>query len=717
MKKLSILLILMGIVIGTIGFAQEQEPKKKEKEKPKEEEKYEGTNIIVEQVVTASKRSEKRMETPSSIESISDEDLMKSAGTTYSSAMAQVKGLDFANGGINLQKISTRGFSSSFNSRMISLTDGTLSTLPGAGLPQGGLSSVSALDIKGLEVILGPAGALYGSNTTAGVVNVITKDPWDEEGFSVDVRGGEQSLMNIQMRLAGVSSNGQWGYKLTADYLDADEFESGNMFDIAGNNQTTPGFDATTAMHEWDIAEDHNVTSKKLELKGYYKSSFATLEASYSFSENDGFGVTNVGRNRIEGWQIEDYQFRASSDRWFFNITHTKEDAGTTYSVQNVVGLLALGMSIEAAREEAKFINLSSMTDVELQGNWTIQSLEIIAGGSFRTYDPDSKGSYLDDVEADGSHKDISRDELGLYVQLDYRAMDEKLRFVLAGRYDDFTEFDSQFSPKFGVTYNADQHVFRANYMTSYRVPEIIENHLFFFGGLARGNLEGFDVYSNDGTLLAQYEGLQPEDVTTVELGYRGLWGSNTAVDFVVYKSDYENFISPLQLFANAAFGTYALWSNGEILPVLFSYTNYGKAEIEGADLGFDFFVNDKVTVKTSISYNKLNSFNNNTVIPDIPFNTPEWKYKASLNWDKFVVDKAFFNMSGRLTDSYEYLSGRWSGEIDADPIFDLAFGYNLMENSYLKLSWSNVTDQDKSELLGTPALPSYVTFEFFKKF
>jgi iron complex outermembrane receptor protein len=690
--------------------------------------------VVEEMVITASKRPEKKMEAPSTVEKVGEDEMLRSAATTFSGALAQVKGIDFANGGINLQKISTRGFSSSFNSRMLSMIDGRLSTLPGAGLPQGGLSSVSALDIKSMELVLGPAGALYGSNTTAGVLNVITKTPWDEEGISLAAKGGEQSMANFRFRVAEIFGD-NWGFKVTGEYLDADEFDSDNIFSVTGANQTAYESQAAAeadvatglAYREADLVDEFTTTSKKYEVTGYYQAPFALFSASYGWSENDGFGVTNVGRNRIQGWEIESTQFKASADHWYFQYTRTEEDAGETYSIQSVPGVLAQGLAqglsyndaLDIAQESARFINRSSLDDMELQGNYQFGDLNVVAGASYREYDPSSEGSYLADfILPNGERRDIGRDETGVYFQADYRAMDDKLRLVAAGRYDDFSEFDSQFSPKFGVTYSAGAHFFRANYMTSYRAPEIIENHLFFLGGIARGNNAGYDVFNANNDLVAGFDGLQPEEITTLEFGWRALLGP-VYVDAVAYQSDYENFISPLQVIATPAFGTYAVSrESGDIIPFLLTYLNYGEAEIRGIDLGMDFTLAKNMMLKTSVSWSDLSSFDNNTTIPDIPFNTPEWKYKATLDWRDVIAKGLYVNVGARSVDSYDYLSGNWNGTVEAATVVDFATGYFLERTDTLfKLSISNLFDQDDTELLGTPAVPRFATFEVIHKF
>ena len=49
-------------------------------------------------------------------------------------------------------------------------------------------------DIERIEVLLGPASALYGPNSSSGVLHVITKSPFTSQGTTLTVDGGERSI-------------------------------------------------------------------------------------------------------------------------------------------------------------------------------------------------------------------------------------------------------------------------------------------------------------------------------------------------------------------------------------------------------------------------------------------------------------------------------------------------------------------------------------------
>src|SRR5579884_921758 len=68
------------------------------------------TFVGQEVVVTGSKFPEKRLDAPVTVEHVSQEDIAMSGGSNYGAALANVKGIDYADAGVNEKRISMRGF-------------------------------------------------------------------------------------------------------------------------------------------------------------------------------------------------------------------------------------------------------------------------------------------------------------------------------------------------------------------------------------------------------------------------------------------------------------------------------------------------------------------------------------------------------------------------------------------------------------------------------
>lgn len=685
-------------------------------------------------VVTGSRQPEKMLDAPVTIEAISAEELDATGGGTYLSALANLKGIDFVNVGINGQGISARGFNNHFNTRMLQMKDGRVAQLPGTGLPQGNFLPTSGLDVKTMEVVVGPASALYGPNAHTGVVNIITKDPWDEAGAALEVRGGQQDLLDINGRVAGVVSD-NFGWKVTGQYMQATDYRPPTGGPNASAVDSTHYFG--TAFNEREIVEDYDLNTIRAEGSLYYRFGDGwTATGSYGFSESDNFGLTNNGRNRILGWQVQYQTLQLSSEHWFAQATHTSNDAGDTYQINGVAtaatGLLAEGMSrdqiqaqLPALREANKFVDRGELWDSELQYRNTVGlgdgTLDVVTGGQVRYYEPDSDGTFL----ADANDEDISATEVGGYLQLDYRPT-ERLRVNAAARLDDHSNYGTQFSPKAAVVYTvAPSHNVRVGYNRAFKSPTVLESNLLI-SGVFRGNIDGYtirDATTND--VVETIDPLDPEEVNSLEMGYKGVIGRRVFVDVVAYNSWYQNFISPLTnvsdplgALTGTPTGTLAFDDEGNLVGegtgldgTLSTYFNFGEATVRGLDAGLNVYASDYLSFSASASLIDLASFDEGEAGQELLLNVPTTKLKGSITVRDAGLDNYFVSLSGRWQSAYAFRSGYWDsanfygdGEVPSRFAADLTLGYTIPDtNVGLKASVTNLFNTERVDVLGAP--------------
>ena len=697
-------------------------------------------------VVTGSKQQEKILDAPVTIEAISAADLNTTGGGTYLSALSNLKGIDFVNVGINGQGISARGFNNHFNTRMLQMKDGRVAQLPGTGLPQGNFLPTSGLDVKTIEVVVGPASALYGPNAHTGVVNVITKDPWDESGAALDVRGGGQSLIDLNGRFAG-TINENFGWKVTGQYMQATDFKPPTGGPNAAAIDSTHFFG--TPFNERELVEDYDIESIRAEGSLYYKFGDGwTITGSYGFSENDNFGLTNNGRNRILGWQVQYQNVQLSSDHWYAQVTHTSNDAGETYQINGVAtgatGVYASALQngaspsearttalnqLPSLRESNRFVDRGELWDSEIQYRNTIGigsgTLDVVAGGQFRNFQPDSDGTFL----ADAIGRDIDATETGGYLQLDYRPTD-KLRLNTAARVDSHSDYDTQFSPKAALVYTvAPSHNVRVGYNRAFKSPTVLEGNLFIpipvpsvapgYIVNAVGNYTGFEIRTPDGDVIRQVDPLVPEEVNSIEFGYKGVFGRRVFVDVVAYNSWYQNFISPLTTQADGITQIPFYLDSGEPVDApgdnqfnaLSTYVNFGEATVRGLDLGVDVYANDHLNLSGSLSLIDLASFEQGESQEPLLLNVPNTKVKGSVTVRDLGIDGWFTSLSGRWQSAYEFRSGYWNsanfyadGEVPSRFSATLTAGYTIPETGVsLKASVSNLFNNDTVDVLGAP--------------
>ncbi|QXD16263.1 TonB-dependent receptor [Rhodocaloribacter litoris] len=689
-------------------------------------------------VVTGTRQSEKLLDAPVTIETITAADLTRTGGGTFLSALAGLKGIDFVDAGINAQGISARGFNSQFNTRMLAMTDGRMAQLPGTGLPQGNFLPTAPLDVKAIEVVVGPASALYGPNAHTGVVNVITKDPWDEAGVSLAARTGERSLIDVTGRAAGTA--GAFGWKVTGQYLEADDFEPSREEGL---------HDYGTSIYEGDVLRDldgYHIRSAKLEGFLYYRLGAWQAQGGAGYSTNDNFGLTNNGRNHIRGWEVLYQTVQVSHPHWYAQFTHTKNDAGKTYQLNAVVqaaaAQVAAGVPLEqvdldALRRASMFVDRGALLDGEVQYRHDLPFLQgrVVTGLQMRRYRPDSDGTFL----ADAGGEDLSATEVGGYAQLDLRLVPDRLRLVTAARLDGHSNYSTQFSPKAALVYTAlPGHNVRVGYNRAFKSPTILENYLFIpirrfdlapgYYVNAFGNRDGYVIKDPAGQVVSRVDGLEPEQVDALELGYKGAFGSRAFVDVVGYYSWYRNFISPLTLVADG-FTQIAYEADGTtpvVAPAsdaafngLLTYLNFGRAQVAGLDAGLTLYPSPYVTLSGSVSLISLRSFTEAAGQTELPLNVPETKLKGNVTVRNVGLQGYFVSLSARYQSAYRFVSGYWNsetllpdGEVPARTVLDLTLGYKVPRTGLdLTLSISNLLDEAGYDALGAPVRGRFVWF------
>jgi outer membrane receptor for ferrienterochelin and colicins len=662
-------------------------------------------------IVTGSRLPEKRLDAPVTVEIINETDLKTAAGPSYLSALSRVKGIDYSEAGIGDQRISARGFATQFNSRMLTMVDGRLAQLPGNGLPQGNLVPAGGLDMKGVEVVVGPASALYGPNAHTGVVNIVTKTPWDDSGAAVMVRGGTQQLFSSAARVAGIVKD-RFGWKVNGEYLRAHDFEPSRS---AGTH------DYGTSVYEGDLLSNYDVFSAKADGMLYYKQGDWLASAGGGWSDSTGFSITNAGRNHLRDWQVQYQMAQLSGPHVYAQVTRTASDAGKSYQLDRLAKAVAMAggapadpRELDAMRDSIAFVDNSSMVDSELQLRYKVAGVKTTFGGQVRHYAPSSAGTYLDDKD-----EAISITEAGSYIQLDTMLF-ERLRLAGAARVDHHSLYATQVSPKAAVQYEvASGHNVRVGYNRAFKSPTVLENFLRI-NDILLGNRSGYEVRDGTGAVLAEIAPLRPEKVDSIEIGYKAAVAENLYVDAVGYDSWYRDFISPLSQLANPAgamptFGFYAdgtpVAAGTPLEGTLFTYANFGKARVRGTDIGVDYRPIPELGLSASGSAIQLVSFENDSPLQkDLTLNAPTFKLRGSVQTDGLGVKSSFLRLDGRYHTRYAFESGYWNTtnllghDLPARFVVDVTAGYKFPDTGLtVSGTISNLLDNTDPDVLGAP--------------
>ena len=144
------------------------------------------------QVTSVSKRPERLSQTASAIQVITQEDIRRSGASSLAEALRLATNLQVAQVDSRQWAISARGFNGTTANKLLVLIDGRTVYTPLFSGVFWDVQEVPLQDIDRIEVISGPGATLWGANAVNGVINVITKDAKDTQGFLLSGGGGTE---------------------------------------------------------------------------------------------------------------------------------------------------------------------------------------------------------------------------------------------------------------------------------------------------------------------------------------------------------------------------------------------------------------------------------------------------------------------------------------------------------------------------------------------
>ncbi len=207
--------------------------------------------VLNETVVSASKKKEKLLDAPASISVIGQDKLERNVVTTPVDQLKTTPGVDIMRTGLVSSNVVVRGFNNIFSGSVLNVVDNRIGAVPSLRINAYQLIPTSSLDFDRIEVVRGPASALYGPNASSGVIHIMTKSPLEQEkkfvttiamtgGFTVldnktkdgfgktlsDYNRGliSGNIINPEIRHSGKLFNGKFGYKLSGSYFQAQDY-------------------------------------------------------------------------------------------------------------------------------------------------------------------------------------------------------------------------------------------------------------------------------------------------------------------------------------------------------------------------------------------------------------------------------------------------------------------------------------------------------------
>jgi outer membrane receptor protein involved in Fe transport len=672
--------LLAATVLLMLALPASAQSQQQQSQPPQQEQNPDAPVSYEEQVVVSASRTEQQLvNAPASVSLITTETIQNSPATNIGDLLRAVPGVNVAQVSARDINITSRGATSTLSTSQLALVDGRSVYLDFFGMVMWDLVPSNPNDIRQIEVIRGPASAVWGANAMTGVVNIITKSPrelaaqggtnltigigaFDRETAGSDRGAGSLFYVNGSHAEA---VNDRWAFKLSAGYLTQDPLPRPtgtipNVFNTPYPSYVNQG----TSQPKVDARVDYDVAGG------------GTVTFSGGVAGTEGIIHSGIGPFDID----------SDSRMTYFTTRYVRGGRRLAFFTNlldgNAANLLAFGTNGQPLPLDFKTKTFDfEATDVKAIGTRHVLSY----GGNFRhnTFDI-SLAPNGDD-----------RNEGGGYIQ-DEIFLSDRFRWVIGGRLDKFSSInDAVFSPRTTFMVKpAPSQTFRVSLNRAFRAPSFINNNIdttilnqvdlrplnpalgpFTFPIHAAGNLD-----------------LQQETMTAFEIGYTGVVRNRATVSAAVYWNHTEDGIyftrSGIFTPANpppgwplppAVLALLAARVPPIVLPSDFTYQNLGAIDDKGIELGVDAAVNRYVNVFTNYSYQwepVVDGFSITEI--NLP---PENRFNAGFNFSysrflgNFAVsytDDAFWQdvlderFAGR-TDAFTLINGgvgvRWAGD------------------------------------------------------
>ena len=362
-------------------------------------------------------------------------------------------------------------------------------------------------------------------------------------------------------------------------------------------------------------------------------------------------------------------------------------------------------------------------------GNFTV-------GGNGRLYAPQTNGTIFSD-----STESITNSEYGVYAGWD-KTFNEKIKVSASARVDKNQNFDFLFSPAASVVFNLDDlNSLRISASSAIRNPTLSDQYLYYNTGpaLLLGNLNGYDslvTLDNIQEYLASVDRLghefdyysvapiRPEQVQTIEAGYRTTIFNRLFLDVNYYYSWYQHFIG-YQVAAFIEEGTTAIDRLKDVQVVRVSSNATQQVTTQGFSMGFNYYFWKNYMLSGNYTWNVLNTGDDDPIVP--AFNTPENKFNLSLGGRDLTIrgmknSLIGFNVTYKWIEGFRFEgSPQFTGNIDTYDLLDAQLSWRQKNwNTTFKLGASNILNNKVFQVYGGPRVGRLayfsITYDFVKK-
>jgi iron complex outermembrane receptor protein len=402
-------------------------------------------------IVTTATRgasAEKMLDAPASISVVSAEQINLKPTTSIAEFLRTVPGLSVSTAGLVQSNTVSRGFNNAFSGAMLNLQDYRFAGVPSLRVNVPFLYTGTSEDIERIEVLNGPAAALYGPNAANGVLHIITKSPFQSKGTTLTIDGGGQALFRGAARTAWVlDDKAEWGVKFSGEYLTGTDW--------AYTDPNSPSIFPSTAPvgragkpYVRDEAVGHYSGEARLDYRSSNQDMENILTAGYTKLVRGIELTTAFGPVQGRNWTYESVQDRFRYKKFFAQLFYNGSNSGNSDST-DVSGTYYV-------QTGKPVVDNSSVLVGQLQQGFDLMQAKMVVGADYIATNPRSKGTIFGRYESTSNFGNTDITEMGAYLQGTI-PLDPKLDLVGAVRGDQTNRLaGTEFSPRIAFVYKYD---------------------------------------------------------------------------------------------------------------------------------------------------------------------------------------------------------------------------------------------------------------------
>jgi len=530
------------------------------------------TLYLKEEIVSIASRYEQPIsEAPSNVYVITDEDIRMSGATDLPTILRRIPGLEVMQMSGAEFNVSARGDNQPAANKMLVMVDGRSIYVDAQGETYWKLLPITLPEIKRIEVLKGPASAIYGFNAFDGIISITTKTPDEMRGTTLQFGGGNVGTLHGTAVYANVVN--KLGYRLSIGHDQQGQWR----------NREALAF----RLNKFNVSTEYALTAgSRLVING---------------------GLADA--NRYDGPIVESTMNATSFSQRYASIAYERSHlffranwAGYSNSSDVIFNPVV-----------APFLQLFNLTGDPLSHSESQSNTYNLEAQHSLTLGPSHRLTYganyrRNTFGANLVSQPSREDRFGVYLQDEWSILNP-LSLIAGARYDLHSEINGTWSPRVSLLYKPNpNHVIRIGMSVAYRPPTLYESL-----AAARVVITLPPPAASPPPIISQgSSNLDPERIISYELGYQGwFWAHRLRLRTNLFFNHITDLINVIT-----------------VSPGVASYINIpGQADIYGGEVGMEALLTQWFTGFANVTYQDVGQ----SFIDTSKRGVPQWIINAGL--------------------------------------------------------------------------------------